>query len=133
MINSFTGPHRFLSNFYIEPDGTCVEVEYQMSKCVYSGDMDKFIGLFPGQAKRLGRKIKIRPDWNEIKLEVMRELVSKKFKDHPYLARMLVLTAGRTLTEGNTWGDTFWGVCGGKGENNLGKILMKVREEILTK
>ncbi|WP_308694469.1 NADAR family protein [uncultured Veillonella sp.] len=44
----------------------------------------------------------------------------------------LLATRDRMLIEGNDWGDTFWGMVDGEGENNLGKILMRVREEIKT-
>ena len=71
----------------------------------------------------------IRNDWGEIKLKVMESIVTVKFSD-PTLARKLLDTGGATLIEGNDWGDTFWGVYRGKGRNELGKILMRVREEL---
>jgi len=48
------------------------------------------------------------------------------------LAQKLVDTGARDLIEGNTWGDTFWGISGGKGENNLGKLLINQREELVS-
>ena len=60
----------------------------------------------------------------------MLNLVRAKFKQNPGLAEKLLNTGERELVEGNQWGDTFWGVCSGKGENVLGKILMQVRLEI---
>jgi ribA/ribD-fused uncharacterized protein len=129
-INSFNGSYRFLSNFFIEPDGTHVEGEYQASKCQVPEQRVAFRGLSPGAAKRMGRRINLRPDWYEIRLEVMHKYVEQKFLDHPTLASALVNTGDAELVEGNTWGDRFWGECGGVGENHLGKILMSVRKEL---
>lgn len=131
VILSFTGSHRFLSNFFIEPDGTCVEVEYQQAKCADYIDVIKFQGLTPGQAKRLGRKVELVDDWEQIKVETMRILVWQKFVDHPALAERLLATGVSLLVEGNNWGDRFWGRVNdgmGTGENWLGKILMETRE-----
>jgi predicted NAD-dependent protein-ADP-ribosyltransferase YbiA (DUF1768 family) len=68
----------------------------------------------------------MRSDWNDRKLAVMRDLVGQKF-DNPALAMKLIATGNELLVEGNSWHDTYWGVCNGKGENHLGKILMEVR------
>lgn len=80
-------------------------------------------------AKKLGKLVTIRPDWDEIKVEVMYEIVKAKFHYNPDLREMLLATEDAELIEGNWWGDTFWGVCKGQGLNNLGKILMRVRDE----
>ena len=82
-----------------------------------------------GIAKRLGRTITLRKDWDKIKLHIMLELQRKKFSD-PELRRRLLETDTLYLEETNTWGDTYWGVCNGVGQNMLGKILMQVRDEI---
>lgn len=84
----------------------------------------------PGRAKRLGRQAPLNPVWDNIKEVVMLELVRNKFSD-PLLAPMLVSTLPHELVEENSWGDTFWGVCNGVGENKLGIILMQVRQEIV--
>jgi hypothetical protein len=81
----------------------------------------------PGEAKRRGRRATIRPDWEEVKLDVMEDLLRQKFVG---LARALVMTGDEELVEGNTWGDRFWGVCQGAGENHLGRLLMKIRSEL---
>jgi hypothetical protein len=86
----------------------------------------------PGESKKLGRRCPVREDWEEIKLSVMEELVRSKFSN-PKLSQKLLETNDKLLVEGNTWGDTFWGVCNGRGENHLGKILMKVRSELKEK
>jgi ribA/ribD-fused uncharacterized protein len=85
--------------------------------------------LHPGTVKKIGNKMSIRKDWNEKKLEIMNWAVREKFKDAK-LAEMLLDTGDEELVEGNTWNDTFWGVCEGKGHNHLGKILMCVRDEL---
>ena len=130
MITSFTGQYAFLSNFFIEPDNSCVEIEYQESKHIRNASGEilvKCINMTPAQAKRWGRKIPLRPDWEEVKLDIMFELVYRKFGDHPELWDALRATGTQELVEGNWWGDTFWGVCRGRGDNHLGKILMQVR------
>ena len=74
----------------------------------------------------------LRPDWEKVKNGIMEEIVCAKFTQHTDLAEKLLATGDRVLVEGNHWGDTFWGVDTrtGQGENHLGKILMKVREEL---
>jgi len=83
----------------------------------------------PGQAKRYGRKLRVREDWEEVKLAVMENLLRQKFV-HPDLRQKLRDTGDVYLEEGNTWRDFFWGVCDGKGENHLGRLLMKIRNEL---
>ena len=138
-INTFHGEHRFLSNFWIEEDGTHVEGEYQAAKCVDESDRSRIIlspGFYvePGQAKRIGKTVKLRPDWEQVKLDIMFDLVLNKFADHLKLQAKLIATGKVELIEGNSWHDGFYGICtcGRKscmtGENHLGKILMEVRE-----
>lgn len=86
----------------------------------------------PGEAKKYGRSIKLRPDWNDVKLAIMEEIVREKFIQNPPLLEKLLATEDIYLEEGNTWGDTFWGVCDGEGQNHLGKILMKIRTDLNT-
>ena len=86
----------------------------------------------PGRAKRIAYKMDtFREDWDDIKWQVMYHLVGIKFAYHKDLREMLLLTHPHELEETNTWGDHFWGVCDGEGENQLGKILMTVRDEFL--
>ena len=135
MINSFRDEYFFLSNFYpveIKLDGIVypnAEAAFQAQKTLDVEERRKFSMLKnPVQAKRLGRKVKLRDDWEEVKLDIMTEVVSQKFLQHPHLIEMLLQTGDEELIEGNKWGDRFWGVCKGKGENHLGKILMKIRD-----
>lgn len=83
----------------------------------------------PAIAKKLGRKVELRKDWESIKLDVMYELLCDKF-DIPELQQLLLDTGDAKLIEGNHWQDCFYGVCDGKGLNHLGKILMRIRSEI---
>ena len=129
MIYGFQGKYRFLSNFWIEPDGSHVEGEYQAAKCANTEDVEKFKGLTPGQAKRLGRNIKVVDYWDSAKVTIMRNLVVEKFKN-PKMAEMLLATGDEEIVEGNTWGDKFWGQVNHVGQNHLGKILMEVRKQL---
>ena len=88
-----------------------------------------FSNLNPSEAKKLGRKVKLRSDWEQVKDQIMYELVFKKFSTAE-LWYQLNTTANEELVEGNWWNDRYWGVCRGTGENKLGKILMRVREEL---
>lgn len=130
-IERFVGKYHFLSNFYIESDGSTVEHQYQASKATNIEDYMYVISQpTPGKAKHAGRKIRIRPEWETIKLIVMEELLRKKFSNLE-LAQKLLETGSTVLVEGNAWGDTFWGVYEGKGQNHLGILLMKIRDEYL--
>jgi len=139
-IISFRGGFWFLSNMYLsvcvyEGDQyRSVEHAFQAAKVAPADRADfRVAALDAKAAKRLGRKKPLMHDvswWNGCKLDVMETLVRSKFSGDASLAQRLVETAGRELIEGNTWGDTFWGMSNGTGENHLGKILMKVREEL---
>ena len=136
MIKSFSGDYRFLSNFYpveVVLDGVTyptVENAYQAAKTLDLEKRKEFLDVSPGAAKRLGRRLEIRPDWDDVKLSVMTRLNEQKYMQ-PDLRKKLCDTYPQDLVEGNTWGDTFWGVCDGKGSNHLGKILMAIRLQIL--
>ena len=135
-IQFFTGENRFLSSFY--PAILCYEeIMYPTAEHAYqaaksgSREIKLIIAALhsPGQAKKYGREMKILPYWNDVKLIVMSRVVRVKFK-HPALRQWLLDTGDEKLIEGNTWGDTYWGVCRGEGENHLGRIIMSIREEI---
>ena len=83
----------------------------------------------PGKAKRAGKKLTLRADWEEVKEEVMHAILVCKFSK-PELKEKLLDTCDAVLVEGNSWGDREWGVCDGVGKNKLGKILMLVREKL---
>ena len=135
-IPEFQGEYRFLSKFWpaqVELYGVIypsVEHAYVAGKTMDLSLRRRIAACTtPGEAKRLGRALTLRADWDEIKLDLMLHLVREKFK-HPDLAEKLKNTGNVELIEGNHWNDTFWGVCRGKGQNHLGKILMKVRSEL---
>lgn len=134
MINEFRGRYYFLSNFYeapVEYKGityTNSEAAFQAQKCIDPKDCIKFAGLNPSEAKKLGRKINLRGDWEDVKIKIMEEVVKAKFEQNKDLAKLLLETGDEYLEEGNTWGDRIWGTVNGQGANNLGKILMNVRE-----
>lgn len=136
VINSFRGEYFFLSNFYeipVEYEGVVYqnnEAAFQAQKCIDKGDRTKFANLSPNEAKKLGRKIPLREDWEQVKVSVMREIVRAKFAQNHDLAQKLIATGNAYLEEGNTWGDRTWGTVNGSGANHLGKILMEIREEI---
>lgn len=138
-IDAFTGNYRWLSNFYpcaiTDVDGITfptVEHAYQAQKYTDREVRLRIAGKrTPGEAKRAGRELPHRREnWDAIKVTAMLVLLRHKFVQ-PLFKELLLATGDRQLIEGNTWGDTFWGVCRGKGENNLGKLLMEIREEAL--
>jgi len=132
VISIFKGQYSFLSNFFIEPDGTHVEGEYQARKVL---PIEHGVeNLNPSRAKAWGKKMrgKERPDWHEVNLKIMEDLVMAKFVDHENLRELLLATGDAEIVESNTWHDIFWGRCvcpqhHGEGRNELGIILMKVR------
>lgn len=137
-IYSFDGKYRFLSNFYlssVEFEGriySSVEHAYQAAKT--SDDTQRYkisLSLTPSEAKQAGRNVRLRPDWEFVKIPIMRSLIQKKF-ENPVLAAMLRNTGNAELIEGNWWNDTFWGMCNGVGQNWLGRILMEARESLRT-
>lgn len=136
-IDEFQGEYRFLSNFYparVQLNGVyypTVEHAYQAAKTRDPEERKLVLTQkTPGQAKRAGRKVTIRKDWGSVKITTMEYLVWQKFKNNERLARKLLDTGNAQLIEGNTWRDTFWGVCNGQGQNKLGKILMEVRSKL---
>jgi N-glycosidase YbiA len=140
-IKRFTGEFEFLSNFYpswVRLDGIVywtVEHAFQASKTLASELRKPFamnMGTTPARAKRMGRALELRTDWEQVKIGIMHNLLRQKFTTGT-LRNKLIATGDMELVEGNTWGDTYWGVCKGVGENHLGKLLMLVRDEIAGK
>jgi ribA/ribD-fused uncharacterized protein len=136
-IESFKGEYRWLSNFWpvtVWYDG----VDYRSVEHAYvAAKTDSLIiralvreAETAGKAKRLGRTFDVRPEWKDpFKIDTMRGLTWQKYRD-PELRKWLLATGEAEIIEGNTWGDTFWGVCDGVGQNNLGKIIMDTRKAI---
>lgn len=133
-ISKFDGAYRFLSNFYEAPvtyrgyQFPNNEAAFQAAKCPER--MAEFCDLNPSAAKRLGRRVQLRPEWESIKDDVMYTVCKAKFLQNVDLLNKLLDTGDAELIEGNTWGDKVWGVCNGVGENNLGKTLMHIRNEL---
>ena len=131
--------YRWMSNFYGAPfylDGfgvtfPTVEHAFQFCKTQDREWQDRIRSAkSPGDAKRLGRQCPMRKDWEDVKVGVMTDLVTKKFLQHPDLAKKLLDTGGRSIQEDSPW-DSFWGTGkDGKGKNVMGKILSKVRREL---
>ena len=137
VINSFRGEYFFLSNFY-----SCkvvyenirfpsVEHAFQAAKTL---DIESRIALScaptAAAAKKGGRAVKLRPDWESVKVQVMLDCLREKFKN-PALRQKLIDTCDSELIEGNNHGDRFWGQVNGEGKNMLGKLLMQVRKELI--
>lgn len=137
-IYGFFGEHRFLSNFWAAPvmyDGMLFpnnEAAFQAAKCIEPADREPFTAMPPNEAKRAGRRVALRPDWEDVKLAVMEAVVRDKFSRNPTLGRKLLATGDKELVEANSWHDVFWGVDEktDEGRNELGKILMRIRTEL---
>lgn len=130
-VTQFRGKHYFLSNFFPAPV-TYKGIRYENNEAAFQAQKQperaqEFASLPPNEAKRLGRRVKLRPDWEAVKQTIMNDIVQSKFMQNPDLCEKLLQTGDRELIEGNNWGDTYWGVCYGKGRNELGKILMNLR------
>lgn len=136
-ISSFKGTYSWLSNFapctVVLDNHTYPSVEHAYQAAKFSSDEKRRIirdAPTASEAKKLSNVFRpLRKDWESVKLQVMRDLVRQKFDQEPYRTYLLE-TGTAELIEGNWWNDTFWGVCRGKGENHLGKILMKTRAEL---
>lgn len=130
-------PYRFLSNMTyckVYYDGmlyNSVESAFQASKTLDKEERKQFLNCNPYESKKLGKKVTLRPDWNEVKLDIMEQLLEQKFSSlNPQLRAKLIATKDIELVEVNNWRDFYWGVCNGIGENHLGKLLMKIRSDI---
>ena len=140
-ITSFREGFAFLSNFFAHPvtlDGETyptAEHAFQALKTLHPAERLKVRETpTPYGVKRLGKRVTLREDWDSLRFEVMERVVRAKFSD-PGLAARLRETGNRELIEGNNWQDTTWGCVrardgGWKGQNRLGKTLMKVRAEL---
>lgn len=136
MIGPFKGNYAFLSNFYpskvycYDIEFSSVENAYQASKTFDINLREQISLMSAREAKKFGRTVELTHNWESQKIEIMEELVRRKFFGNKRLAELLISTGEEELVEVNTWGDCFWGEYEGFGLNHLGKILMKVREEV---
>lgn len=152
MITSFRDDNRFLSNFWDSGTPIMLKPEddeerflpdyvtapttghlYQAAKCMSRHDAEEILNAdSPGTAKKMGRRVAARDDWDDVKLTVMEQCIRGKFDPttQPDNVRRLLATDTEILVEGNTWGDVYWGVDAAtmEGDNNLGKMLMEHRK-----
>lgn len=138
----FRGQWECFSNFYPAPvslDGALyptVENAYQAAKTLNPEERSSFADCSPTVAKRLGRRVRLRPDWEEVKLSVMRDLLLQKFARGTPCGETLLRSGSAYLWEGNTWHDNYWGVCvcgrcaSKQHLNRLGELLMRIREDL---
>lgn len=144
MINAFRGRWTKLGNysscvvFYQGHAYQSVEHAYQAQKSLDPG-VQKMIRdcPTPAVAKKMARSVVLRPDWEQVKDNIMLALLREKFVQEPERA-LLLSTGNEALVEGNWWHDNYWGdciclfrdECKTPGKNMLGKLLMQVRDEI---
>ena len=131
----FRDEYYFLSNMFpcaisLEINGTpvtftCAKAAFQAFKCPERAK--EFAGINGFAAKKMGRNVTLRKDWEKIKLDVMRQVVGAKFSQNKNLMEKLRKIKGE-IVEDNHWHDCFWGRCNGEGLNWLGKILMELRD-----
>ncbi len=134
----FSGYYGFLSNFRLLQKPLIYEgIAYPTSEHAFQAakSLDPKVrkrvaaASSPAEAKRMGRALKKRSDWDQVRVSVMAAILAIKFQD-PELRRKLIVTGSAILEEGNTWNDTYWGICNGVGENMLGKLLMQLRKKL---
>ena len=143
MITEFDGKYAFLSNFFYAPfvyDGIIYPTNEHFFQAMKTLDQEKRKQIAeaktPGAAKRMGRQVQLREDWEQVKYTAMRVGVERKFDAHPGLAKKLIATGDAILIEGNSWHDNTWGSCfcpkcaDIAGKNWLGEILMERRKEL---
>jgi len=136
---TFGGRRHPFSNYYPAPtvyEGIAYstsEAAFQSAKTLDADARRAFINIDPGKAKRDGRSLNLRPDWEQVKYRVMLDVLSSKFQD-PVLRQMLLDTGDRLIIEDTTgWHDNEWGDCHCEkcrhvtGRNMLGKALMEIR------
>ena len=135
-IDQFLGRYFFLSTSALSSakfDGDLYPSVAQAFAAAKTLDLDvraKLRGLCnPAWSNKLDRQGAVRPDWDAVKIGIMRQLLRDKFSE-PKLAEALLDTGDAELVEGNVWGNNFWGLSEGRGENMLGRLLMQVRGEI---
>ena len=140
-IKGFRGDYAWLSNMFLCPLKMSDGVTYPSRENAFQAQKTKDIGLrrrisvvSPRDAKRIGRTILLVDDWDEIRVKVMFSVLENFFHQNELYKEKLIMTGDKYIEETNTWGDRFWGVCDGIGENALGHILMELRSRfVLTK
>ena len=144
MIKFSRNNYPSFSNFHMAPivfqglTYSSSEAAFQSMKTIDYEERLQFTQLSPSAAKKMGRKIQLRPDWEEIKYPIMVEICYAKFTQNPALKYLLLNTGDEEIVENTTaWHDNIWGNCecpkciNIKGQNLLGKALMEVRERLV--
>ena len=135
-IKGMFGQYSYMSNYHLVPiiyegvEYPSTENAYQAAKSLDPEIRKQFINITPSEAKKLGKKIPMRSDWDDVKYQVMLDICTYKFSNNSDLKEALLSTRDKYISEENHWNDTYWGVCNGIGQNNLGKILMGIRENL---
>ena len=143
MIKEFSGKYEFLNNFYNAPvfyNGLLYknsEAAFHAQKTLNLKDRERFTEYNPSRSKKEGRKLNLRQDWETVKDNIMYEICKAKFSQNIDLKHKLIDTGNQYLEEGTTgWHDNYWGNCecdkckNFVGQNKLGRILMRIREEL---
>ena len=142
MVMEFEDEYAFLSNFYpstFTHDGITYPTNEHFFQAMKTLDIKERKAIAaaetPGKAKRMGRNVKLRPDWEKVKAYYMELGLRLKFED-PDLRKKLIETGDEELIEGNWWHDNTWGSCYCAkcsrivGRNLLGMLLMELRKEL---
>lgn len=126
----FKDNYSFLSNMFnypIEYKGikyTCVESAFQAQKDTKKAkDFSRLNGI---EAKKLGKKVTARSDWDRVKLGIMRDILRIKFKSPTLKAKLNAIN--EPIVNENNYGDTYWGKYEGRGLNMLGKLLSELKD-----
>ena len=131
------GKYRPLSNFHVA-NVQIGDLVFRSSEAAYMAEktpllLEKLALLqapTPSEARILGQRVKLRDDWEDVKVEKMLMVLRAKFTQDEFCRNLLLSTGDKYIEETNWWGDDFWGKCTQNGQNNLGKLLMQIREEL---
>lgn len=133
-IKSFDAKYRWLSNFFLTETKVCgiifpsSENAYQALKVKDLSTREYIATLSPSEAKRFSKTIKVRKNWDTLRVKAMWKVTVAKYSQNQELTKNLLQLSGFLIEEGNSWNDTFWGICDGKGKNMLGQIIMAYRD-----
>ena len=122
--------NEYLAKYEIDRSNMSEEFFHSIRMVLTNQKRFPYAKLTVSEAKKNGRHCKLRSDWENSKIRIMEEIIWNKFSLNEDLKQKLLETDGCNLIEGNTWNDRFWGVCKGKRENHLGKILESTRNKL---
>ncbi len=140
-IKLFKGDYTFLGNRFpcrFNWRGLAygsAEAAFQSSKCTEESERKVFASCSADKAVQRGKELVPYTGWEEDQLDIMESILQAKFGQNPSLMQKLVDTGNCVLLNGNNKHETYWGVdlYSWEGENNLGKLLMKIREKEIQK